>query len=974
MGDSSSFKEIAALFLPALVVSEVINDALSAADSKNIATVLGPDLVTQHLTKKLKEAIKNTTFSEVKALYVTPGTANKVNVETNFQQAFTTVLARKVQSSVATFGDNSSTLIKYLLSTGQKGLGPSWFKNGVATWASGDYLASFKAKASSPDNSDSINGTNWTINEVVSDPTDPNNETYVNTPSYGLTPFDFSSSNIASKLREINSSLALSAFDIPLDILFTFADAISMVTGTRTNNTSATASQVSSSLNLTTKIGPNGILADITTAGVPKSIVTAMNDSRIVTALQNSQPDVALDYVDDTTSTTKKSVTGGYYQYPKEITVLIAYLKLKGQTSKDLIALNDSPSGYRTDINAEDLYTYITSTVLAERTAAFFNSSNVADTSKDITYTNVLHAFLGYESANPQEASTITTSEQLVTYLSSDKLYGPQRTIVDSSDTVNATTVDNDSGFNSGGSGKLRTFLSQNKILSLDLILIALKKIANDAITYSGSKLTVDKVLRKTLQAIEENLYVSDYPALFPVPTTGKSFHGVPSSTSDEPTANLIERLVTFFAIQNGNRIMDISDNHKYLPLIVRVSTSQTKNNDATVTTNPQQAYGLGVTANTAACPEVDVINANGGIVNIGTVANMYSAFKATKDILAAGEDLSLRTFISTTIGSGVVNTSNELESLIQEVGLQKVAALTTNPKDKAGSSQFAAPTTMDDGITTIANTNKFSNALSGITLKGYLSSSVAGHSTELAALTITSILVDVHRSISIISNRTRKLADFLNANTVARDRFFVQSPLVDTDHETLFRRFLTEAMSYNEESVVKLWIMSKNVRGADALQGLNGAIDISGLNTKNLSSAVDELSTNKLTIGNSGVIKKLAGLVIGILIKDIYVDLNTKAPESKPTYADLAKLQKMEAGTQSITIAVAAGSADDSGEYKTRLTQPKFNELKSAGFLEDDILNSVLAYPRTSGFDFIGILYKFFVGKNADGTPMFDN
>jgi hypothetical protein len=975
MGESSTLKDIAALLIPAFVSSEVVNDDLSTADIKNLATVLGAELVTLHLVKKLKDAIKNTTFSEVNAIYTTPSTANKANVEDRFQQAFTTVLARKVKSATAVVGDNSTLLIKYILSTGQKGLGSFWYNKGVATWVPGDYLASFKAKASSPTNASPTAGTDWVMSEVVSDPTDPNDETYLNTSLYGLSQFDFSSSNIANKLREINSGNFISGADIPSEPLFTFADAIHMVTGTRTNNITATASQVSNALNLTTKIGVNGILSDINTSDVPKSIVSTMNDSRIVSALRNSAPDVALDYVDDTTSETKKYVTGGYYLYTKEITVLINYLKLKGQTSKDLIALNDSLSGYRTDINAEDLYSRLIDITNDNRLIGrFYNSSNVADSTKNISYTNVLHAFLGYESGTPQDPATITNAEQLVTYLTTDKLYGPQRTIVDSSDNVNTTTAENNNGFNSGGSAKLRTFLSENKILSLELILIALKKIANDAITFSGSKLTADQVLRKTFQTIENNLDVSDFPALYPVPTSGKIFYGIPSSINDDPTPNLIERLVALYAVQKGNKIMDIADNHKFLPMLVSVSTSQTKNNDATVTIKPQQTYALGVNESGSACPAVDVINPKGGLINMGTAANMYAAFKANTATLGAGEDLILRTFIATTITGGLVDTASELDTVIQEFGIGKIAGLVTNPKDKAGNSQIASPTTLDDGNTNIANSNKFSNALSSITLKGYVNSSVAGHSAALDAFTITSILVDIYRSITIGTNKTRKVAELLNANPEARDRFFVQSPLVDLTHQALFRTFLSDAMTYNEDSVVKSWITSKNVKGEDALQGLNGAINTSGLSGKNLSAAVDDTSTSKLTIGNSGVIKKLAGFTNSILNKDAWVDPTTKEPENKPTYADLAKLTNMIAATQAIIITVAAAAADDNGEYKARLTQSKFNELKGAGFIEDDILNSVLAYPKTSGFDFMGILYKFFVGTNTDGTPIFDS
>ena len=969
---SLSLKEIATFVVPAFVSGEILNGELNVQDVRNIATVLGTDVVVAHLNKRLKDVIKSITYEEVLAVYTAPNTRNKANVELQFQNALTTVLAKKVVKSTTLFGDRKPELFSYILSPAQRGLGASWFNLGVKTWVANDYLTSFKVKLVSDSDQDLTTATDVSVQQITSNlANDINDEIYVNASPYGLLPFEFSASNIATQLRVNNGDNFIVASDIPSGEFFTFSDSIRMVTGTATGNSSATASQVTSALNITSKIGIISLLTQITTtAGVSTDVVIKMTDPRIIDAFKKAQADITFAYADQQTETTKKFVSGGYLLYPPKVTELNLFLKLTGQTSDYFVELYDSQQGIRSDDNSEDLYQAITNQDLLNRTAAFYNTDNTPDSTKNIVYNDVLDAFLGYESTDLQDPATIETEQQLVTYLTTDKLYNAIRKILDSSNNVEATTTENNSGFNQGR-GKLKTFLSSNKILPIATIISALTQIASEAIKYNKSTLKPEEVIRKTFNLIETNLDEADFPAL-QIATTGNKFYGTPSSTSVEPTLNLNERLVIIFAQQNGYKTLNIADNFKLLPLLIKVASSQTKNPQNVFITNQQENYGLKVIATTG-CPGQTYVAPNGGIINLGTLNNMFGAYKANKEALGAGDDIIFRTFISTTQDS-VINTAVKLDSLIKEFTLERIAGIQKNPVSKSGMNQFSSPTTLDDGSTNIASTSKFNNNISTITLQGYSSSTAAGHQVELNAFIFTCILVDISRSIILSVNKSRKVSELLNANPVARDRFFLQTPLVDNDHETLFRTLLSESISNSDDVVVKSWIGGKYIRGVDALSGINTAIGTAALNSKNLASAVDETSNNdNLTIGASGVIRKLAEYLITILNKEANINPTTKTVEVKLTFIDVAKLPNMTPNSHAIIVPVSAASSDDLGEFANRLTEPKYNELKLSGFRDLDIQNCVLAYSKTSGFDFLGVQYKFLVGKDVDGKLIFD-
>lgn len=969
-----SLKEIANFVVPAFVAGEILNGELNVQDVRNIATVLGTDVVVAHLNKRLKDVIKSITYEEVFAVYIAPNPRTKSNVESQFQKALTTVLAKKVVKSTTVFGDRKSELFNYILSSAQRGLGTSWFNLGVKTWVANDYLTSFKVKLVSDSEQDITltTTTDVSVQQITSNlANDINDEIYLNASPYGLLPFDFSASNIATQLRIINGDNFIVASDIPSGEFFAFSDSILMVTGSATGNISATASQVTSALNITSKIGTISLLTQITTtAGVSTDVVIKMTDPRIIDAFKKAQADITFGYADQQTETTRKIVSGGYLLYSTKVTELNLFLKLTGQTSDYFVDLYDSQVGNRSDENSEDLYQAIKNQDLTNRTANFYNTNNTPDTTKNIIYNDVLDAFLGYESTDLQDPATIETEQQLVTYLTTDKLYNAIRKIVDSSNNVEITTTENNLGFNQGR-GKLKTVLSSNKILPIATIISALTQIASEAIKYNNSTLKPEEVIRKTFNLIESNLDESDFPAL-QITTTGNKFHGTPSSTSVEPTPNLNERLVIIFAQQNGYKTLNIADNFKLLPLLIKVASSQTKNAQNVFINNQQENYGLKVTAANG-CPIQSYVGDNGGIINLGTVNNMFGAYKANKEALGAGDDIIFRTFISTTQDSGVINTAVKLDSLIKEFTLEKIAGIQKNPVSKSGSNQFNSPSILDDG-TAIVATSKFNNNISNITLQGYSSNAAAGHQVELNAFIFTCILVDISRSIVLSVNKSRKVSELLNANPVARDRFLLQTALVDNDHETLFRTLLSELISNSDDVVVKSWIGSKYIRGVDALSGINTAIGSAGLNSKNLTSAVDETSNNdKLTIGASGVIRKLAEYLITILNKEAYINPATKTVEVKLTFIDVAKLSNMTTNTHAVIVPVAAASSDDLGEFANRLTESKYNELKLSGFRDLDIQNCVLAYSKTSGFDFLGVQYKFLVGKDFDGKLIFD-
>jgi hypothetical protein len=901
------------------------------------STFFGNDVVNAYIAKQFKNAVKNTTFADVKNLLPQTIPSSVADSQARFNTAFVSAVGKKLLNA-NTLSASDTDIVNYIVSAALPGKGINWYNIVVNTISPSDLVSQFKLSfsTSSP----------YAPTEVVVDIVNDPYEDVYNTASPFSLLLDLSSSKLAVAIYA-NGNGPLLSDDVP-ENFFNISDAAKMVLGATPNFSGATNTTVAQVLAIAKKVSPAGILIDLSTAGVSGALVVAQKDPRVVTALKAAKPDTLWsNYITSviTTGSIDKTVTGGKLSFPLGVKQIAQYVALTGVSTETLLAMYDSTSGDQTNATSTQfvnaLKTTPSSVIGTGGISGFTPGSN-------------LEAYLNYVSPLPEDPKTVKTSADLANYLTGDVLHGAVRTLI-SSGTVAQTSVGTTTAFNAGSAGTLSGYLSAQTSASIDTVYDALSQVAAKAISASKSTMTTDEVLRSTFSVIETNLNKGDFPLNSTSVTSGAAFFATPAST-DPATKEWVKTLIGFFMTQCNAKLMDNADNHQHLSKFIKIGSFISRGTNGAIVTAPLQLYGLGVIGANSSCPAVSFLTSAGGLQYLASSsANMYAAYKANlAPSVSASSDLSIRTFISTVIGNSV-NTTTELDQLFAEFGLPIISALKSIPVDKANAVLLSAPT----------GGTGFASAANGLQTAYGFASTDAGNAAALASLKLTSALMDIAGSDTNSYTKAKRQLDTLNSNKGASDALLLNNS------GAIIQNFIQNILEQGFFDDANAIVGSSKVKGADAMTSLKSAVTGVYALTSSIANAVVSTSSQPgLSIATSNNIQSLGKTLNKIINKEAYVTL-PNTPEIRQTYADY--VTGLTVGKLSMIVVISAAAQVDGGVNARHLTKGALQELRAAQVPDSDIRGAITARPGISGFIFTGPIYEYFVGVGVDGSDMFD-
>jgi hypothetical protein len=947
------------------------NNFDSVKDHKTFVSFFGAPLVSDFINKKLKDAIKSLTFTDVYTLF--SSSPSETAAKSNFDKAFSTALFRKLGNNNTTVGDNLQNIRGFMVSTAQPTFGKSWYENNISKLVPSDFLSNFKVSWNQPDPVEGV-PQNWTVKENVQpDTTDPNypvNNLIWNAAAFYSLPSlsDLSSAVISNAIRINNGNSILVPSDVPAGF-FSVSDANNIVLGD-INGSNHNSSTLASHLGLVGKF--TTILGDLDTSGVPKAVVVKQTDSRVVGELKKLPIDNAWQYYSLGTDSISKVVAGVTYTYSPLVNNIIKFANFRSLSFANLVSIYRNSTAQNT-VNGSVVFAGPSTTIGG---ITYFGLLDTTPNNKKVSLFpggdnnslfDVMAAVQDYLGPATADPTTLKTSGDIATYLKSDILNGPINTLLQSATTVSNTDASGTTGYNSGNGGTLKKLILGQPAIELDNLYDAMKQVASDAAASKGSTLTPDDILRKTFNQLEQALDLSDIPSISPVPTNGNAFFGVPN-INEATTVDHIKRLLLLYVIQIGGKPMDNIANHKFLNLVIKAGTPTTVSNGVIVQ-QPQGLFGIKVNtpgSNLSAVPQLTLVDATSGKILNSIASSDPSVYTAFSNSLGVDPATNLNTKIATyitQIQGGNVNNSDKLKVLTTVFGGVVIVNLTSNPTNKSGN-----PTIIDPpgaGNSTFSTPVTSANPTQLSVLK-----TINGGDLGVENLKLFSKLVNLHNDTT--STGAARIAELFNADQNKTGNFLKSHTYLNTNAglQNIFKNIMTNG----DYDTANKFLSTSNVKGSDGMTALKNHIrDDTTLDTDNAANATDVTSTEKVTISKSTLIFKLASVLNIILQKDLYVDPVSNTPTTRLVIKDY--VNSLFSGKQYNFVAVAAKANADGGDSVKRLTKDGFDDLVSAGISTDDIDGSVFAVPVQSGFEVLPQL-KFFayVGKDSDGNRLFDS